>query len=178
LTIAWGMDSVMLNEWPSKFYHPDLDDVDTISVPYLADIAIAAATAGHMLYTEPLGSRVLEYYRNYVKSWYQIESLKKGVDVSPLSKMINQWETAQKMHELETPISSRFMYRVLGRELYMRIRNIRGAHSYLSVYAPLAYLNEVENFDKLFSLENLLSWSREEEEIINEAWSILVGELG
>lgn len=178
VTIAWGMDSVMLNEWPSKFYHTDMDDVDTISVPFLADIAIAAATAGHMLYTEPLGSQVLEYYRNYVKSWYQIESLKKGVDVSPLSKMINQWETAQKMHELETPISSRFMYRVLGRELYMRIRNIRGAHSYLSVYAPLAYLNEVENFDKLFSLENLLSWSREEEEIINEAWSILVGELG
>lgn len=178
ITIAWGLDSVMLNEWPSKFYHTDMDDVETISIQYTSDTAVIATLAGYMLNTGFLGERVLEYYREYVKSWYQIESLKKNIDVSPLSKLIDQWSMLREIRELETPVSSKFMYRLLGYKLYMKLRGIRGAHTYLSVYAPLAYLNNLRELKELFNLENLLTWSKEEEEAINEAWSILREKIG
>ena len=55
--IAYGVDSVMLNQWPDPFYHTSLDDADTISPQRLLEAARRAAATIYLLATgyQPTG---------------------------------------------------------------------------------------------------------------------------
>ncbi len=170
VTLAWGLDSAMLNEWPSKYYHTDMDDIDSLSIASIAKTAVAAATAGYLALSVELKNRIVAHYKDYLASWYAIEAMKKGIDVSALGKVFEYWGKEVVINVLETPVSSRFLYKSLGYSKYMKLRNIKGAHTYLSLYAPLAYINGLKDFEELYQLENLLHWSEEEKGIIREAW--------
>ncbi len=172
VTLSWGLDSVMLNEWPSKYYHTDMDDIDSISPSQLVNTAIIASLAGILFQNEYKKEEVVTVYKNYLKSWYSIEALKQGVDISPLSRVIDNQVKAVYEPSL-TPISSRLYYKKLGFELYDKLRSIKGAHTYISVYAPLAKSLGVENPVELFQLENILSWSSEEKQLVLKAWSLI-----
>lgn len=177
VTLAWGFDSVMLNEWPSKYYHTDMDDVDTLSIPYLSSTAVIAALTGYMVHNGVLGSRILDYYKEYLKSWYTFEAIKREVDVSLASKALDYWDTLEKVHGPETPISARLIYKLVGYRTYVKLREIKGALTYLSVYAPLAYMSGLKEAKELFQAENLLSWNKEEERYVDEAWSLIMDKL-
>jgi len=71
----------------------------------------------------------------------------------------------------------RLLYKVMDRDVFLRLREIRGASTYLSLYAPLGYINGVENLMELFKQENLIAWTKNEEIIINNAWSIIKNEI-
>lgn len=177
VTIVWGIDSVMLNEWPSKYYHTDMDDVDTLSTQYLSSTAIIAALTGYMVQNGVLGGQIVEYYREYLKSWYMFEAVKKGIDVSRVSRALEYWNKLEKVRGPETPISARLIYRLLGYQAYSRLREIKGALTYLSVYAPLAHMSGLREYKELFQAENLLVWKKEEEKYVDEAWSLIVDKL-
>lgn len=178
VTVSWGIDSVMLNEWPSKYYHTDMDDVESISISYLVDTSVASALAGYMAYKKTHGENITEFYRSYLKSWYQFEACKKEVGTEWISKLLSYWDEYAIKVQLETPISSRYIYKLIGLPKYMKLRNIKGALTYLSVYAPLAYINGIENHEEMFQQENLIRWTQEEKELISEAWSIIKEKLG
>ncbi|MEM2024816.1 MAG: peptidase [Desulfurococcaceae archaeon] len=177
VTIAWGLDSTMLNEWPSKYYHTDLDDINTLSTPQIINIATVATLAGKMLAADHRKGQMRGAFLEYVKSWYSIEALKANVDISNVSRVLEEQVTPQFNPNL-TPVSSRYLYRKLGWRKYRRLREIKGALAFLSVYAPLAYLSGVRDFFEYFQLENILRWSNEEKALIEEVWLNLRQELG
>ncbi len=49
--LAYGRDSSMVNQWPDRFYHSDLDDADTISPGLLEKAALVAGAAAELLAT-------------------------------------------------------------------------------------------------------------------------------
>jgi len=176
VTLVWGLDSSMLNEWPSKYYHTDMDDVDSISPSRLVDTALISTIAGMLLSSRYRREEISSTYRDYLKSWYGVEALKQGIDVSPLGGIISSQRRLEYNPRI-TPISSRVFYRKMGLETYNKLRNIKGAHSYLSVYAPLARMLGIKDPIEVFQLENLLSWSAEEKEVVLKTWSMIEDDL-
>jgi hypothetical protein len=176
VTLVWGLDSSMLNEWPSKYYHTDMDDIDSISPSRLVDTALISTIAGMLLSNNYRREEISSTYRDYLKSWYGVEAFKQGIDVSPLGGIISSQRRLEYNPRI-TPISSRVFYRKMGLETYNKLRNIKGAHSYLSVYAPLAKMLGVKDPIEVFQLENLLSWSTEEKEVVLKTWSIIEDDL-
>ncbi|MEM3937887.1 MAG: M28 family peptidase [Desulfurococcaceae archaeon] len=177
VTTLWGIDSVMLNEWPSKYYHTDMDDADTISPSQLVNKAVISALVGSAIAGNHGKGSIESAFKDFVKSWYAIESLKAGIDVSRVSGVLeNQVELSVNFEY--TPLSSRYLYGKLGVAAFLKLRNVKGAYSFISVYAPLAYLNGVNNFFELFQLENLLQWSSEERRLLEEAWLKVEEDIG
>lgn len=176
VTVLWGLDSVMLNEWPSRYYHTDMDDIETISPIQIVNAVYIATLAGYMALVNWKRDDLISMYRDYLKSWYSIEALRDGVDISMLSKILENRVTIPYDHE-RTPISSRYIYGKIGALNYLKLRNIKGAFTYLSVYAPLAYYIDLRNSIEVFQLENLLQWSRGERELVEETWGLIRGDL-
>ncbi|MEM4717538.1 MAG: DUF4910 domain-containing protein [Desulfurococcaceae archaeon] len=177
VTIIRGLDSVMLNEWPSKYYHTDLDDVETISPRQLANVAVIASTSGYLLNDDQIRNKSYELFKDYLKSWYSIEAFRYNMDISFLSRIIDN-QVELEYNPVRTPISMRYIYKHIGFEKYKKLSNTKGGYSYLAVYAPLAYLSNIREFDKIFQLENLLKWSSEEKKLIDETWEIIRSRLG
>ena len=178
VTTMWGLDSSMLNEWPSKFYHTDMDDINSLSPPRLVDTAVIAALAGNMATRSYKGEQVVSSFKEYIKSWYALQALKVGLDSSRLSRVLDEQISLSSKFE-HTPISLRYIYRRLGARKYLELRGIKGAHTFLSVYAPLAYLNGYsDNPLETFQLENILQWSAREKHTVEEAWRVVREELG
>lgn len=177
VTILWGLDSVMLNEWPSKYYHTDKDDIDTISLAQLVNTSIAASLAGYLISAEYAREEIERKFIEYLKAWYSMEALKTGVDVSGLNKVLESRLTPSYNPHL-TPVSLRYLYKELGFEKYNKLRNIKGGHSLITVYAPLAHLHGVKDYLELFQVENMLHWTSEEKQVISEATDIIREKLG
>lgn len=176
VTIIRGLDTTMLNEWPSKYYHTDLDDIDTISMQSLAKTAVISALAGNMIMSRDNSERLLHVFKDYLKSWYSLEAYRYSKDVSLLSKVIDN-QIDPLYNETLTPFSMRLLYKELGLDRYEKLRNTKGAHSFLTVYAPLAYLNNIRDYYEIFQLENLLQWSSEDRKVIDEAWEHIKARL-
>lgn len=176
VTIMWGLDSVMLNEWPSKYYHTDMDDIESISIVQLVNTALIASLAGINITNKYREETLLSIYRDYLKSWYSMEALKVNMDVSNISKVMENQVTIPYDHE-RTPISSRYLYDKIGTQKYLKLRNTKGAYTFLTVYAPLGSLAGVQDIFEIFQLENLLQWSREERGLVEETWSLIKDEL-
>jgi len=179
VTIGWGWDSVMYNEWPSKYYHTNMDALSTLSVTSLIQISLASLVAGSLYYQKFKTDQVRARFKEYLKAWYGMESLKTGITPTLISSLIDseRMPVRDKVNELETPISLRLLYKKMDRDMFLRLREIRGANTYLSLYAPLGYKNGVENLMELFKQENLIGWTKNEEIIINNAWSIIKDEI-
>jgi hypothetical protein len=179
VTIGWGWDSVMYNEWPSKYYHTSMDALSTLSITSLIQISLASLIAGSLYHQRFKVEQVRARFKEYLKAWYGIESLKTGISPTLISGLIEADRPLipEKVKELETPISHRLLYKVMDRDVFLRLREIRGASTYLSLYAPLGYINGVENLMELFKQENLIAWTKNEEIIINNAWSIIKNEI-
>lgn len=175
VTIIRGLDSTMLNEWPSKYYHTDLDDIETISIQGLSKTALISVLAGNILVSKNM-EQLLRLFRDYLKSWYSLEAYRYSKDISRLSKVIDN-QVELDYHEKLTPVSMRILYRELGLDKYEKLRNIKGAHSFLTVYAPLAYVNNISDYFETFQLENLIEWSIEDRKLIDEAWERIKAKL-
>jgi len=177
VTLMWGVDSIMLNEWPSKYYHTDMDDVDSISPAQLYNTGLIAALVGILSYTGNRFDEIEKSYKGYIKSWFAIEGLKYGLDLSTLASILDS-QIEPSYQPGSTPISSKFLYRRLGRAKYEKLRSIKGGLTFLSVYGPLALRLGIKNPLELFQLENMVSWSFEEKQLISNAWRELVEEMG
>ena len=68
VSISYGIPSAMLNQWPDKVYHSDLDDVDRISREMLK---LSSSSASISLYElsslEGINEEVKSYYRELLK---------------------------------------------------------------------------------------------------------------
>ncbi|WP_042667093.1 peptidase [Desulfurococcus amylolyticus] len=179
--ISWGLDTVMLNEWPSKYYHTDMDTVETLSQHYLQETTVASLLATLLAYRKLHGNEVSSVFRDYLKTWYAIEAVKTGFGTSlgDLSRVIDGFPKlrSDNIVKLPSPISTRSIRGILGFETYKRVSEIKGALTYLSLYAPLAYVNGLNNVAQLFQVENLIKWSSEEETLINNAWELIRNKL-
>ncbi|MEZ0289475.1 MAG: M28 family peptidase [Sulfolobales archaeon] len=178
LAVMWGLDTVMLNEWPSKYYHTDMDSIDTISIENLINTAISSLIAGYIVSSRELSKRAEEIYRDYLRTWYAAKALIQGVDVSGLSGFLRAEKRISVPRDLSrTPIHSRYIYRVLGGELYSKIRRINLALTYLEVYAALSEISGLKNHIEIFQIEELIRWSEEERSLVSDAWEILRSHL-
>ncbi|MEM1635035.1 MAG: M28 family peptidase [Thermosphaera sp.] len=179
VTLAWGWDSIMLNEWPSKYYHTDMDSPSTLSISNIIRISLASLLAASLFHQKYKAEQVKSKFKEYLRVWYAIESFKSGVDLPHLEYLIESHRplTPGDLNALETPISLRYLYKKLDKKQFLRLREIRGASTFLSVYAPLAYKSGIEKISDLFKQENLLAWTKDEEIVINEAWAIIRDEL-
>ncbi len=77
------IESPMLNEWPSKYYHTDLDNPDAIGLKEF-ELCGKAAALSLLLASAPrlvsgLSNYVRSYY-SYLPSWYSMDSARKGID--------------------------------------------------------------------------------------------------
>lgn len=77
------IESPMLNEWPSKYYHTDLDDPDSIGLKEL-ELCGKAVALSLLLTSAPnlvsgLPNYVRSYY-SYLTSWYSMDSARKGIN--------------------------------------------------------------------------------------------------
>lgn len=179
VTIGWGWDSVMLNEWPSKYYHTDMDNLSTLSISNIIRTSLTSLLAANLFHQKYKVEQVRAKFKEYLKAWYGIEAFKSGMVTTHLENLIESQRpiTPGDLNILETPISLRYLYKKLDRRQFLRLREIRGASTFLTVYAPLAYKNGIEKLSDLYKQENLLAWTRDEEIIINDAWSIIRDEL-
>lgn len=172
--VSWGFDSSMLNEWPSKYYHTDMDDVETISSINLASTSLASLYAGYILVKKPYFDLLKDAYQDMVKNWYRYQSLKTGFSLTYLSKYLLKKPLITRPFEqplLETPLSSRTIYRLIGRERYLKLfREISGVHTYVSVYAPVAEAIGLKDSIKHYKAEVLAAWSRSVEEEVRKIW--------
>ncbi len=77
-----GVESVMLNEWPSKYYHTDLDNPNAIGLRELElcgkTVALSLLLASTPNVVSGLPSYVRGYY-SYLQSWYSMDSARKGL---------------------------------------------------------------------------------------------------
>lgn len=175
--LSWGIDTVMLNEWPSKYYHTDMDTVETLSPRSITDTAVASLTAAYLFYNNYKAEWITRVFDDYLKSWYALEAAKTGFESSleGISKILEERGRLKpgEMEKLKSPISTRRLREILGFNEYRRLSEIKGAVSYLSLYAPLAYINGLEDYRELFKLENLVKWKREEEELLEKSWVLV-----
>jgi len=172
--IGWGYDTAMLNEWPSKYYHTDMDDLNSISPRAVALTGLAAALTGYILIRER-GSldNVVKAYDSALSSWYLMQALSIDFSLTYLSQNLIRKPLLSAHSEeplLETPLTSRALYRLLGREKFIEIRRIRGAQTYLGLYAPMAEGIGIRNHLERFIAEGLFKYSKDEAEKISNAW--------
>ncbi len=89
-----GVEGVMFNEWPSKYYHTDLDAPDTIGYRELLDIGVAS-TLSLILYSNPcLVNGLVDYIRSYYSglfSWYVMESVSRGASQKFVSGSLSKY---------------------------------------------------------------------------------------
>ncbi len=164
--IAWGVDSGMLNEWPSRFYHTDMDSPDTISPSQVANIATITLLSAIILGDKGLKDKATAVYRAHLKSWYQTKSLIYGRELT-----LPEYRKIEKPAlKLASPISTRFIYKKLGREAFYKVRGLKGAYTYLTVYAPLSEVYGISDHLSKFISEEFIEWSREEIEVVSKIW--------
>lgn len=178
VTLSWGWPSAMLNEWPSKYYHTDMDDISTLSLRDIMRTAAAAATAGYLIQEGAASENVSRGFYDFVRSWYAIESMKVGYPLSELEAISKNLGVLEEVVPLETPLSSKKIMRLIGISKYMELRRITGALSFLMLYAPLAHINGVKDYSRLFQVENLVKWSPREEKLIADAWESIRSGIG
>jgi len=75
VALAYGADSFMLNQWPDKYYHSDMDDADTISPALLER---AARTAAATLYLTATGYKPTPTAARRTLEWLVSTHLEKG----------------------------------------------------------------------------------------------------
>ncbi|MEZ0393834.1 MAG: M28 family peptidase [Desulfurococcaceae archaeon] len=166
--IVWGVDASMLNEWPSKYYHTDLDSPETISSRALVATALASATAALVLVAKETLERAREVYLEYLRSWYSAKAMSAGVDTSPLSKILGRGTVPPYDTRRAVP-SSRALARALGWKLYNELKEVRGGLAYVAVYRPLAEEVGLEEPLKAFEAEQLIKYGAKEKALIDEA---------
>jgi len=179
--VAWGFDSTMLNEWPSKYYHTDMDDVNTIDPENVALTGLAAILAGYVFAKSGRVSEVSKLYASTVSNWYRTQAVTTGFTTSYLTRYLIKKPLLSSSVEkplMKTPLTSRTLYGILGREEFLKVRKIAGALTYLEVYAPLAEILGLKNHLKHFIAENMLKLTGEEVEAITRAWSTVKSHIG
>lgn len=179
--LSWGVDTVMLNEWPSKYYHTDMDTAETLSQRSLTDTAVVSLLAAYMAYKRYRVDFVTNVFLDYLKTWYALEAMKTGFNtgLDELSRRISDQARLKpgEIRGIASPVSTRLIQRLIGFEKYREITEVKGAVSYLTLYAPLAYANGISDASQLFQLENLVKWSNREEALISEAWELIRNEV-
>jgi hypothetical protein len=173
---VWGIEAPMLNEWPSKYYHTDKDTMDTISDNALRDTAATSSLAAIMYYKYGRREGISKSYESYVKKQYFVEALKNNISPNKISRNLLRKPLVIEAPEkpfLEEPISTRYIYRVLGRRRFMMIRRIKGAIDALSTYLPLAYRLGLKDPLKKFMAERVIKWNRRETNIVMDSWNKL-----
>ena len=173
--ITWGVDSGMLNEWPSKYYHTDMDTPDTISPVQLSNTAVIALLASYILSDPGLSERANKAYREYLAGWYSVKSAVMGVETPSLGGLNVEY---RRPAGLESPVSMRFIYKTLGRDTFNKVRKIKGAYSYLTVYAPVAESIGLKDHLDRFVREGLVEWGKEEAETVAKVWDELKAVVG
>lgn len=165
--LAWGIDAGMLNEWPSKYYHTDMDSPDTLSLGNLARAAAIAVLAGSLLLDEATADKIADIYKSYLGDWYRTKATILGLE-APSARAAEKTEAIKPA--IPSPISSRFIYKRIGREAFYEAREIRGAFTYLSVYAPISERLGIANHMERFVREELLDWTGAEREKVGKIW--------
>jgi len=183
VALATGIPATMFNEWPSKYYHTDMDTFDTISRDNLNRIVIASLLTYYILEDEDERRKTVDAFNNYRIGWYYLESNKKGVEPpeSP-AKLLSEKLLASTTEKplLLSPITSRKIMRILGTDVYEELRKIKGSIEYIGLYAPLLYslgVTDHERIAKYYQSEKLIRWRDEEWEKIKEAFTRITEEL-
>ncbi len=179
--VGWGYDATMLNEWPSKYYHTDMDDVNGIDKNNLALTGLAATLAGYLLIKYDKWDLLEKTYESIIRDWYRVQAFKKNFSLNYLTRYLVKKPVVEKTPEkplLETPITSRTMYRVLGREKYLKlVRQVGAAYTYLGLYAGLAEKIGIREHIKHYKAELLLELNRKEEKILVNTWEEIKSSL-
>lgn len=178
--VTWGYDAIMINEWPSKFYHTDMDDVDSIDPMNIIKISVSSLLASFMLIKKP-NKNVKEIFESFVRVWYRSQALRNDFSLSFLVKNMVKTPVITEPFEkpiLETPVFGRAIYRILGRDAFLELDKIRNALTYLEVYGPLAEAVGLKNHIKSFQAELLVKWSRKEEDKVKDAFAIIKSRIG
>ena len=73
--ISEGIPAIMLNQWPDKYYHTDLDDVDHVDLELITRISASTATTLYYLstlkepYLEELVDLTYDFYNYVIYEW-------------------------------------------------------------------------------------------------------------
>lgn len=172
--IGWGYGASMLNEWPSKYYHTDMDDICSIDKKNLVLTGLASVLAGYLLSKFDKINILEKIYESYMRDWYRVQAYKKDFSINYLSRYLIKKPIIEKPPEqplLETPILSRTIYKVLGREKYLKlVREVRSSYTYLGLYAGLSEKLGIREHIKHYKAELLLKLSRKEENMLINTW--------
>ncbi len=169
-----NIESIMYNEWPSRYYHTDMDTPDTIGYREIG-LAGYASTLSLILLAKPsllngLQDYVKNYYGNLI-TWYAMESIARGLDrgfvESSISRLLGRairkaqtWienrgilvyercRTSYPIYTGRSHVPLRMIAVDKGIEFHKLIQKTK-ASMFLSVYLP-AYLNG------LYSLEDIV----------------------
>jgi len=174
--IGWAIDSVMYNEWPSKYYHTDKDTPETIDPKSVAYTSISAILAAELYFKKR--DKIEEYrklYENYVKTWYRSQAIRNEFSLSYLSRYLIKKPLITKLEEplIETPLLGRKIYKIIGREEYLKTIKISGAYTYLAVYAFMAEKIGSKEHIKHYKAELLIPMKKKEEKQLKKVWEII-----
>jgi len=89
-----GVEGVMYNEWPSLYYHTDLDTPDTIGYNELYRSGVAVSLSLVLASKPSLLNNIEDYVRSYYSSllsWYVMESCLRGRDYGFVVSGVREW---------------------------------------------------------------------------------------
>jgi len=174
VAVIWGWDATMLNDWPSKFYHTDMDDIETLDKNTIGEVATASLIAGYIMVKSGKIERYVKTYEGIVRNWYRVEALKKNYSLSFLSKyLLKKPLITQPLDKpiLVTPLTSRMIYRIIGRDRFYEHQSIlRDVSTYLSVYALMSEKIGLKNHLEHYMAEMLISLKDSERDIVVKLW--------
>ncbi len=89
-----GVEAVMVNEWPSKYYHTDLDMPSTLGERELSLVALGlvlsvALASNPRLYKDGLMNYVKNYY-GHLTTWYGMEAVSRNKDYGFITSLISR----------------------------------------------------------------------------------------
>lgn len=89
-----GVEAVMVNEWPSKYYHTDMDEQHTIGMRETALITqVLVTTLAILANISRYKSTIREYTKNYyghLMAWYVMEAISRGKDYKFIESVLSR----------------------------------------------------------------------------------------
>ncbi len=185
-----SIEGVMLNEWPSKYYHTDLDTPDTIGYRELLLAGIASTMTISLISNPKLLNGLSDYIKNYygwLMTWYAMESITRGLDRGFVEKNLRRYvgnalskgvEWSEKLRLIQggiccesnkplykgvTHISLRKIALELGIDYYKELSKNKHLSLLVSTVLPATLKKglDVNEVIKYFSSEQLINVEKE-----------------
>ncbi len=155
--LQFGIPSVMLNQWPDRYYHTDLDTLDKFDPEIATRIAIAVGTTTYLIATNAVNKSILsslrKYYEEYVKGYEAIRTPLDTVHKRYCREAKGSNETRYRYIGEPGAISIRMLFHKLPKHAFYELLNMLDREKHLwgiiTGYIPIVLRHKTMSLSEL-----------------------------